>query len=81
MRIDKVSSGTRKRVNLTLDTGIVEAAREVGLNLNQVCESALRTASKKVFEERWREENSAAMEAWDGWIEQNGLPLEKYRMF
>lgn len=81
MRIDKVSSGTRKAVNVTLDTGVVEAAREAGLNLSQVCESALRTASKKVLEERWRKENRAAMEAWDGWIEQNGLPLEKYRMF
>jgi antitoxin CcdA len=81
MRVDKISSGQRKAVNLTLDTGVVEAAREAGLNLSQVCESALRDASRKVSAERWREENREAMEAWSGWIEQNGLPLEKYRMF
>ncbi len=81
MRIDKVPSGKRKPVNLTLDTGVVEAARGAGLNMSQVCEAALRNATKKINEERWKEENRASMEAWSGWIEQHGLPLEKYRMF
>ncbi len=81
MRIDKISSGTRKAVNLTLDTGVVEAARANGLNLSQVCEAALRQAAKTAAAERWKEENREAMEAWNVWIEQNGLPLEKYRMF
>ncbi|MBY0306981.1 MAG: type II toxin-antitoxin system CcdA family antitoxin [Sphingomonas sp.] len=81
MRIDKISSGTRKAVNLTLDTGVVEAARANGLNLSKVCEAALRQATKKAAEESWKEENREAMEAWNVWIEQNGLPLEKYRMF
>lgn len=81
MRIDKISSGTRKAVNLTLDTDVVEAARENGLNLSQVCEAALRQAAKKAAEERWKEENREAMEANNRWIEEHGLPLEKYRLF
>lgn len=81
MRIDKISSGSRKAVNLTLDTGVVEAARAHGLNLSQVCEAALREAAKKAAEERWKEDHREAMEANNRWVEEHGLPLEKYRLF
>ena len=30
---------------------------------------------------KWREENAEAISAWNAWVEENGLPLEKYRMF
>lgn len=30
---------------------------------------------------RWREENADAIKAWNEWVEKNGLPLAKYRMF
>jgi antitoxin CcdA len=81
MRIDKLSSGKRKAVNLSLDTGVVEAAREAGLNLSQVCEAALATASKAERERRWKEENRAYFDYWNAWVEENGLPLERYRQF
>jgi antitoxin CcdA len=81
MKHDSIGSGKRKPVNLSLDTGVVEAARGVGLNLSQVCEAALRQASKKELERRWQEENREAIEAWNVWIEENGLPLAKYRQF
>jgi antitoxin CcdA len=29
----------------------------------------------------WLEENRAAIEGWNAWIEKNGLPLERYRPF
>jgi antitoxin CcdA len=75
MKHDSISSGKRKAVNLSLDTGIVAAAREVGLNLSQVCETALREAGRKARERQWQEENREAIEAWNVWIEENGLPL------
>lgn len=81
MKHDSISSGKRKAVNLSLDTGVVEAAREAGLNLSQVCEAALRDASKAERDRRWQEENRGWIEAHNKWVEQNGLPLEKYRLF
>lgn len=80
MRIDRVSSGTRKAVNVTLDTGVVEAARAVGLNLSQVCEAALREASRKAAAERWQEENREAIESSNKWLEENGLPYADWRI-
>lgn len=30
---------------------------------------------------RWKEDNREALESWNRWIEKNGLPLEKYRVW
>ncbi len=81
MKHDLIASGKRKAVNLSLDTGVVEAARKAGLNLSQVCEAALRSEAKKERERAWREENRAWAESVNRWVEENGLPLEKYRLF
>lgn len=55
----------------------VELAAELGVDIQSICENALRAEVAR----RFKEENRAAAEAWNGWVEQNGLPLEKYRMF
>jgi antitoxin CcdA len=81
MRQDSIASGKRKPVNLSLDTGVVEAAREVGINLSQACEAALRAAAKAERERRWQEENKDAIAASNAWVEEHGLPLAKYRLF
>ena len=80
MRYDSIGSGKRKPVNLTLDTGVVEAARAVGINLSQACEAALREAAKSERDRRWKEENRAWAESVNQWVEENGLPLEHYRL-
>ena len=81
MKHDPVAPRKRKPVNLSLDTEIVAAAREAGINLSRVTEDALRVAVKVEQERRWREENREALAGWGRWVEKNGLPLEKYRPF
>lgn len=81
MKHEPVTVRKRKAVNLSLDTGVVATARELGLNLSQICETALRDATQDARDRRWQEENSAWAESVNHWIEQNGLPLERYRLF
>jgi len=81
MRHDPIASGKRKSVNLTMDSGIVAAAREAGVNLSQVSEAAVRKAWKDIREAQWKEENREWIEANNRWVEENGFPLEKYRLF
>lgn len=81
MKHDPIASGKRKSVNLTIDTGVVAAAREAGINLSQACEAALRSAAKLERDRRWKEENRDWAESVNRWVEENGLPLEKYRLF
>ena len=68
-------------MNLTLDPLIVAEARELGLNISQECERALVRRSKDERARRWREENRPAIEAWNAWMEKNGLPLARHRLF
>ena len=81
MKHDPVASGKRKSVNLSLDTGIVEAARAAGINLSQVSEKAIQEAAKAERDRRWQEENREWIEAHNRWVENNPLPLQKYRLF
>ena len=81
MKHDSIASGKRKAVNLSLDTGIVAAAREAGVNLSQVSEAALREAARQDQARRFKAENQAAFDYWNKWVEKYGLPLEKYRLF
>ena len=79
MKHDPIASGKRKAVNVSIDPGIVAAARVAGVNMSRVSEDALRVAIKAAQEARWREDNAHAIEGWNRWYEKNGHPLEKYR--
>lgn len=81
MKVDRIASGKRKAVNLSLDTGVVEAARAAGLNLSQECEAALNAALRREGLVRQREANRAWAESVTAWVETHGLPLERYRLF
>lgn len=81
MKHDPTVSGKRKAVNLSLDTGIVAAAREAGLSLSQVSEAALREATRAANDQRWKDENRDWIDAHNKWVEANELPLEHYRLF
>ena len=76
-----VSAAKRRSVNLSLDEAVVAEAREYGISLSRTSEEALAAAVKTERERRWREENRAAIEANNRWVEQHGLPLERYRLF
>lgn len=72
-----MNAPARKRTNLTLDADLVETAREMNVNVSRAAEEGLRRAVR----EKWAEDNREVLEAWGEWVEQNGLPLAKYRMF
>lgn len=76
------SSGSRRRAtNVSLPADTVAAAKELGINVSQACEAGLSAAVTIERKRRWQEENREAIEAHNAWVEKNGLPLEKYRMF
>ncbi len=81
MKRDPVVSGTRKPVNLTLDTGIVAAAREAGLNLSKISEAAIHEATRVERGRRWKEEHRKHFAAWNRWYEANGDPLAHLRLW
>ncbi len=75
MKHDSIGQPKRRPINLTIDTEIVAAAREAGLNLSRVTEDALRIASKAARERQWKEDNKEAIARFSGWYEEHGDPL------
>ena len=72
---------TKKPTNLSLDRNLLNEARELGVNLSKAAESGLKKAIASAKAEQWQLENAKAIESSNKWVEQNGLPLEKYRQF
>jgi antitoxin CcdA len=81
MKHETIVAAKRRAVNLSLDSALVQAAKEAGINISQVSEAALRVATKVEQDRRWKAEHQAAFDYWNKWVEKNGLPLEKYRLF
>lgn len=76
-----MESTRRKSANLTLDAGLIEESRALGINLSRAAEDGIARALKAEKERLWREENAGAIKAFNEWIEREGLPLAKHRMF
>ncbi len=81
MKHDRVSSGRRRAVNVSLDGDLVGEAKALGLNLSQACETGLAATVKAERERRWKEENRAAIDSWNRWLEKNGLPYGDLRLW
>jgi antitoxin CcdA len=76
-----VNDAKRKAINVTVDVALAREAREAGVNISGVLDRALRAEMKSVREAKWRDENRAAIEAMNQYVEEHGLPLDKYRVW
>lgn len=74
-------SDRKRAVNLTLDTGLLARARELGLNVSEIAEAALRVAVRRKDGERWLAENAEAIRLYDQWVEKHGLFGDRQRLF
>lgn len=79
--LQKAPKPTRKPTNVSLDSRLVEEAKALGLNMSQLAEEALAKAISEEKSRRWKLENQAALDAWNDYVDKNGLPLAKYRLF
>jgi antitoxin CcdA len=71
----------RRATNVSLDSAHLAEARELGINISQACERGLVETLAEERARRWKEENREAMESWNRWVEEHGLPLAEYRLF
>ena len=68
-------SDRRRPTNVSLDVALLEAAREKGLNISRASEAGLRAELAR----RWREDNAQAVEAYNAYVDEHGLPLGQFR--
>jgi antitoxin CcdA len=72
---------TKRATNLTIDPALLDEARSLNINLSATFEASLRDAVRARKAAQWLEENRAAIQSSNEWVEKHGLPLEKYRQF
>jgi antitoxin CcdA len=71
----------RRAANVTLPEHLLAEARGLGINVSQACERGLAAEVAEIRARRWLEENRAAMDAWNDYAQQHGLPLAEFRQF
>jgi len=79
--MDARSPRRKKAANLSIDAEVLEAAKALGINLSQFTEQKLVEEVRRRRWENWREENRAAIEAYNRHIERDGTFGDEYRRF
>lgn len=74
-------SGRKRDMNLSLDEALLQDAKALGVDISSAAEHGVAEAVRAARQAAWLEENREAIAASNAWVEKNGLPLEKYRMF
>lgn len=71
----------RRAANLSIDGDILDAAKELNVNVSRAAEAGIEEAVRKARSEQWLAENREALESSNEYVRKHGLPLAKYRMF
>jgi antitoxin CcdA len=72
-----MSATVRKPEDSPIHAKLLNEAKRLGVAVAGRSDEQVRQAVR----EAWIEENRAAIEASNAWVEKHGLPLEKYRQF
>lgn len=74
-------SGARRATNVSISAHLLDEARDLQVNISRAAEQGLARATAERRAALWLEENRAALESSNTFVEQFGLPLAKYRGF
>ena len=77
-----MTAQTAKRAtNLSLSVDVLKEAKQLGINISQVCDAHLREIVRLEQARRWRNEHAGFINAYNEIIENEGLPLDEWRSF
>lgn len=76
-----VTRRRKKAANLSIDSGLLEQARLLKLNLSQVLEAGLAESIRRYEREQWLEKNRAALDAYNEHVEKHGVFSDGLRSF
>lgn len=71
----------KRPTNLSLSSDVLDAAKELEINISQVCDSHLREVVRREQERRWRADHADFIAAYNATVEAEGLPLDQWRNF
>ncbi len=71
----------KKPVNLSLNSDLLSKARELNINLSATLENELARQIRVRQRERWLQENSGAIRAYNDFVEEQGVFSDGVRGF
>ena len=71
----------KRATNLSLSIDVLEAAKELEINLSQVCDNYLRELVRREQERKWREDHADCIAAYNATVDAEGLALDEWRSF
>ena len=74
-------SHLKKATNVSIRSDLLEAAKEMKINLSREFEQHLEALVRKNRAEQWLKDNREAIEAYNRHIERDGLWSDGLRMF
>ncbi len=80
-QLRRQDEGPKRATNVSLSEALVAEARALDINVSRTCEAGLEREARQERARCWQEENAAGFEAWNDYVERNGVPLAKYRKF
>lgn len=83
MHMNKPSrfNAPKRATNVSLPGDMVDEAKRLGINVSQACETGLQEQVRKALGEEWKRDNRQAIESWNKWVAENGMPYDKFRQF
>jgi antitoxin CcdA len=69
----------KRPTNVSLRVDMVAEAKRLGVNVSQACETGLLDQVRNAQKEEWQRENKEAIESWNKWIAENGMPYDEFR--
>ena len=77
----RVAVRHRRATNVSISPELLDEARGLGINISRAAERGLAHAIAEQRAVVWLEENRAALESSNAFVEAHGLPLARYRGF
>jgi antitoxin CcdA len=80
-RMRSIREAPKRAVNLSLNSKVLELAREMGMNISQTVDRLLTEEVMKQYWARWQEDNKEAIAEYNARIAREGLFSDRYRTF
>ena len=71
----------KKATNLSINSNLLNKARDLDINLSATLELALENKIRETTRQKWLEENKEALENCNALAEEHGLFADKHRPF
>jgi antitoxin CcdA len=76
-----IREAPKRAINLSLNSKVLDLAREMGLNISQTVDQLLEAEVTRQYWQRWQHDNAEAIAHYNARIEREGLFSDRHRTF